>query len=331
MKVVVRYSLLVNRLRRTNYFIFLIFLVVFASCKKENKSDGWDDTFNSGLIKIACDENFKTLMDAEISVFEAHNPKAVILPVYANETDAIRLLIADSVRFVLTTRDLNAKEQEELAQKHLRAKKHLIAFDGIALLAHPSNKDSILSLPVLKKIFSGEITEWSQVNPKSTLGAIRILFDSKESGILRYVVDSISDGKTFSPNLYVMSSPVEVMERTSLLPNALGIAGYNTISDETSSNYLNFKDKIRLVRLSKEIIATKENSYLPYAGDIMQENYPLWRPVYALLSDPKSGLSSGLSIFLANEIGQKIILKSGLLPITDPQNISVIINDEYPE
>jgi phosphate transport system substrate-binding protein len=331
MKTVVRYSLLVNRLRRTTNFIFLILLVVFASCKKEDKNGDKDDTLNSGLIRIACDDNFKALMDSEISSFEAHNPKAAILPVYANETDAIRLLIADSVRFVLTTRDLNAKEQEELAQKYLRAQKHLIAFDGIALLAHPSNNDSILSLPALKKILSGEITEWSQINPKSTLGTIRILFDNKESGILRYMVDSISDGKTFSPNLYALNNPIEVLERTSLLPNALGITGYSTISDETSSNYLTFKDKIRLVRLSKEAVATKENSYLPYAGDIMQENYPLWRPVYALLSDPKSGLSSGLSIFLANEVGQKIILQSGLLPITDPQNISVIIKDEYPE
>jgi phosphate transport system substrate-binding protein len=48
------------------------------------------------------------------------------------------------------------------------------------------------------------------------------------------------------------------------------------------------------------------------------------------LSDPRSGLSSGLSIFLAHEVGQKIILKSGLLPITDPQNLSVNIKDEYP-
>jgi phosphate transport system substrate-binding protein len=213
----------------------------------------------------------------------------------------------------------------------MRPKKHLIAFDGIALIVHLSNKDSILSISDLKKILSGEITEWSQINPESTLGTIRILFDGKESGILRYVVDSISDGKTFSPNLYAMNSPLEVMERTSQLPNALGIAGNNTISDETNSNYLTFKDKIRLVRVSKEAVATIENSYLPYAGDIMQENYPLWRPVYVLLSDPKSGLSSGLSIFLANEIGQKIILKSGLLPITDPQNISVVIKDEYPE
>jgi phosphate transport system substrate-binding protein len=332
MQTVARHASLAVRLQKANWFVLLISLfIASASCKKKGKSDEWEDTLNSGLIRIACDANFKTLMDAEISVFEAHNPKAVLLPVYTNETEAIRLLVSDSVRFALTTRDLNAKEREKLALKSMRSKKHLIAFDGIALITHPSNSDSILSLPALKKILSGEITEWSQINPKSTGGTIRLLFDGKESGILRYMVDSISDGKTFSPNLYAVNSPLEVMEKVSQMPSALGVIGFNIISDETGSTYRTYRDKIRLLRISKDTLATVENSYLPYAGDIMQENYPLWRPVYVLLSDPKSGLPSGLSIFLANEIGQKIILKSGLLPVTDPQNIQVIINDEYPK
>jgi phosphate transport system substrate-binding protein len=332
MHTISRYSLFVTRLQWVNCLLLvLVFFITFASCKKKEKSDGWDDTFTSGFVRIACDENFKALIDAEISVFEAHNPKAVILPVYTNETEAIRLLIADSVRFALTTRDLNVKERDELTRKSMQPKKHLIAFDGIALVIHPSNSDSILSLSALRKILSGEIIEWSQINPKSTGGAIRVLFDNKESGILRYMVDSISDGKTFSPHLYAVNNPLEVLEKVSQMPNALGIIGFNILSDETNSTDLAYRDKIRLMRISKDSPATVENSYLPYAGDIMQEDYPLWRPVYVLLSDPKSGLSSGLSIFLAHEIGQKIILKSGLLPITDPQNISVVINDEYPE
>jgi phosphate transport system substrate-binding protein len=311
------------------YLIFLLFLSL-VSCKKETKSDGWDDTIDSGMIRIACDENFKTLMDAEIAVFESRNPEAIVIPIYTNETEAIRLLIADSVRFALATRDLTNDERTELARKTMQAKKHLIAFDGIALISNQLNNDSIMSLSVLKKVLSGEITEWTQINAKSTLGAIRMIFDNKESGILRYMVDSISDGKSFSSNLYALNNPLEVIERVSQMPNALGVIGTNLLSDDTNSTYLTYKDKIRLMRLSKDKIATETNAYLPYAGDIMQENYPLWRPVYILLSDPRSGLSSGLSIFLANEIGQKIILKSGLLPVTDPQNISVNIKDEYP-
>jgi phosphate transport system substrate-binding protein len=319
-------------MRRSVFLVvILILFIAVTSCKKEVKGDGWEDTLRSGLIRISCDENLKVLMEAEIEVFEAHNPGAIVLPLYVSEVEAIRLLTIDSVRFALTTRDLNNEERSELSKKALKAQKHLIAFDGIVLIANWANKDSILTLPVLKKLLSGEITRWVQINPKSTLDTVRIIFDNKESGVLRYMLDSISEGNSFSPNLYALNNNLEVLEAVSQRPNALGLIGVNVLSDETNPTYHAYRDKIRLVRLSKEEIATKENSYLPYAGDIMQENYPLWRPVYILLSDPRSGLSSGLSIFLANEIGQKIILQSGLLPITDPQNRPVYIKDEYPK
>jgi phosphate transport system substrate-binding protein len=310
--------------------VLLIFILSFVSCKKESK-DRWDDTLSSGLIRIACDENFKTLMDAEIRVFEAHYRNAIIIPIYTNETEAIRLLTEDSVRFALTTRDLNSKERLLLKERSMKAQKHLIAFDGIALIANKANADSIIGMPALQKIITGEITEWSQLNPESPFGAIRVIFDNKESGILRYVVDSIVRGGTLSPNLYALNNNLEVIEKVIQMPNTLGLIGINLLSDEADLIYHNYRDQIRLMRISKEEQATANNSYLPYAGDIVQENYPLWRPVYVLLSDPKSGLSSGLSVFLANEIGQKIILKSGLLPITDPQVMPVNIKNEYPK
>jgi phosphate transport system substrate-binding protein len=310
------------------YLLSAIFIFSCISCKKETK-EKWDDTLSAGMIRIACDENFKTLMDSEINVFEARNEKATIIPVYTNEQEAIRLLIEDSVRFALVTRDLNPNERAVIKRRAMNAKKHLIAFDGIALIVNKANKDTVMGLPTLKKILTGKITEWTQINPNTSLGTIRVVFDNKESGILRYVADSLLQNETLSPNLFALNNYSDVIEKVNQMPNVIGLVGINILCDSrgaVSSDYLN---KIRLLRVSKDETATPTNSYLPYAGDIMQENYPLWRPVYVLLSDPKSGLSSALSIFLANEVGQKIILHTGLLPVTDPQNIAVNIRDEY--
>jgi phosphate transport system substrate-binding protein len=319
-------------MKRVTYLsLFFLLVLTLFSCKKEVMNDGWDDTINSGLIRIACDENFKTLMDAEIAVFEAHNPEATIIPIYTNETEAIRLLIGDSVRFALTTRDLNTKERTELTEKRRHASKKLVAFDGIAVIVNQSNTASFLPLPTLNKILSGEIILWSQIDPGFSADTIRVLFDNKESGVLRYFVDLVFKRPLSASNLYALNTPMEVIERVGARQDALGIIGVNAISDETSSTYFAYRDKIRMVKISNEETATEKNSYLPYAGDIRQENYPLWRSIYVLLSDPKTGLSSGLSIFLAYEIGQKIVLKSGLLPITDPQNMSVSIKNEYPK
>jgi phosphate transport system substrate-binding protein len=308
-------------------FLSIACIFSFVSCKQKEKKDPWDDALNSGVIRIACDENFRSLMDAEIKVFEARTPGAFILPVYTSEKEAIRLLTEDSVRFALTTRDLTAKERDDLSKKSLTVRKNLIGFDAVALVMNPVNHDSIVSMPVLKKILTGEITEWSQINPDSPIGTIRVIADNKESGIVRYIVDSIAREKPLTSNIYALNNSTEVMEKVIQMPNAIGVFGINAWESAPTE----YKNKLRLIRISNEEPATIENSYLPYPGDIRSENYPFWRPVYVLLSDPKSGLSSGLSIFLAHEVGQIILLKAGLLPITDTQNKLVLIKDEYPK
>ncbi|KAA6299970.1 MAG: Phosphate-binding protein PstS [Candidatus Ordinivivax streblomastigis] len=297
--------------------ILFTFLLSLVSCRKEKEPKGkWDDTIHSGIINIACDENFRALMDAEIGVFEGHNPLAVIFPIYTNENEAIRLLTEDSVRFALTTRDLYPEERQALHARTMDAKRYLIAFDGIALIINSTNTDSILSVSALKKMLTGEITEWTQMNPQSLLGSVRLIVDNKDSGILRYLVDSIAGKQALTDQIYAMNNPAEVIEKVKQMPNTIGFVGINKLEDIPLAD----KNKIRLVRLSTVEPATLANSYLPYAGDIHREDYPLWRPVYVLLSDPKSGLSTGLSVFLSLQIGQIVLMKEGLLPVTDPQN-----------
>jgi len=311
--------------------ILFLVLLLFGSCKKKQPQDGWNDTLNTGIIKIACDENFKKLMDAEIDAFEAYNELAIINPIYSNENEVIRLLTEDSVRLAVATRGLNAKEQRTMEEKRMFVRKFLIAFDGITVISNTANPDSLIGLLTIKKILKGEITEWSQINPQSPLGTIRVIFDNNNSGILRYVVDSLAKGESLSSNLYAMTNSDELIEKVGELPNAIGILGFNLINGDVNGKTLDFQ-KLRMMRIGKEEKATLQNTYLPFAGDIKNEDYPLWREVYVLLSDPRSGLSSGFSVFLAHDVGQMVILKSGLLPaVIDAQNRSVKIIDGYPE
>jgi phosphate transport system substrate-binding protein len=298
-------------------FIWVLFCV---SCKKP-LNDGWTDTMNGGLIRIACDKNFKSLMDAEIEAFEIRYDSAYIIPVYTNETEAIRLMLDDSVRFALTTRDINPQEKSAFEEKKRGVRKSLVAFDGVALITNLSNKDSIIGLPALKKILTGELTNWSQINPGSNPDTIRVLFEGNQSGVLRYALDSIIRGEKLSPYLYALNNTTEVIRKVTEMPNAIGMIGFLDVKE----------DKVRLMRVSKEENATLENSYLPYEGDIIHENYPLWRPVYVLLSDPRSGLSTAFSIFVVNEIGQKVIQKTGLLTVNGSHIMDVAIHDEFPQ
>jgi len=55
--------------------------------------------------------------------------------------------------------------------------------------------------------------------------------------------------------------------------------------------------------------------------------YPLVRNIFIILNDPRSSLPSGFTNFLTGDKGQRIILKSGLVPATQPVRI-VSIKEE---
>ena len=54
------------------------------------------------------------------------------------------------------------------------------------------------------------------------------------------------------------------------------------------------------------LIDVYKRQYLYYG------NYPLARPIYVLLNDPRNALPWGFASFLTSDRGQRIILKSGL-------------------
>ena len=74
--------------------------------------------------------------------------------------------------------------------------------------------------------------------------------------------------------------------------------------------------------VSREEKTTEQNSYKPFQAYMALGDYPLMRDVYVILTDPRSGLASGFSTFLASDRGQRIILRAGLMPAT--QNVRIV-------
>ena len=79
--------------------------------------------------------------------------------------------------------------------------------------------------------------------------------------------------------------------------------------------------------VSNEAKATPENSYKPFQAYLFYGYYPLTRNIFIIVNDPRSALPTGLTSFLTSDRGQRIILKSGLLPATQPIRV-VHIKDE---
>lgn len=297
--------------------LLLLSILLSYGCDRFNR-DPYADTPTSGKIRIGVDETFKPIAEAELSVFHALYRYAEITPSFQSESDCFRMLMNDSTRLIIASRTMNQQEKDTLWAKKIIAREVKIATDGIALIVNPQNTDTILSLSSLEKILTGEITEWKHLNPNNLGGRISVVFDNKRSSIVRYAADSIARGKTMKGNLYALDSNLDVVDYVSKNVNALGLIGVSWISDHDDSTQLSFLGKIKVMAISKVEPANADNSFKPYQAYLFDGSYPLIREVYAIDTEPRNGLATGFTSFLASDKGQRIILKSGILPATAP-------------
>ena len=305
--------------KRSNYIGLGFVLLLMVACK--GNSSAVQETLFSGVIPIAVDQTLSPIADEEIAVFESRYEYAGILPVYTNEVEAINLLLKDSVRFVIATRPLSEEETESFHSRKFFPQSIKIATDGIALIVHKHNADSIVNLDMLQKIFSGKITDWRELSSRSALGKIQVVFDHPNSSTVRYVIDSVCRGDTLSDRCRAAGTNRQVIDYVARTPGALGVIGVNWISEEQDSLCKDFKKDIQVMRISRSRMPSCQNSYQPYQYYLYTGQYPLRRDIYILLNDPKGVLPTGLTSFVTGAQGQRIILKSGLLPATMPVNI----------
>ncbi|EKN21355.1 hypothetical protein HMPREF1076_00041 [Parabacteroides goldsteinii CL02T12C30] len=298
-------------------FYITVCIVLLVSCGNK-KTETPDDTPTSGVIAIASDGCFAPVVEEEIAVFESIYKEAGIVSYFSGETETINRLLRDSIRLAITSRPLTKEETEFMNTKKLFPRNIQIATDAIALIVNKQNTDSLIGIPALRDILTGKIKEWKELSSDNQSGRIEVVFDNPNSGTVRYAIDSICNGKSFSGDLHAMKENRQVINYVSQNRGALGIIGVNWISNPSDTSNMSFSENIKVMAVSPYRHATATNSFKPYQAYIALKKYPMSRPVYLILSEPRMGLASGFTTFIASDRGQRIILKSGILPATQP-------------
>lgn len=285
-----------------------------------NKNKPLKETPTRGDIKISVDESYKLLIDAEISTFAFFYQNAKITADYKPEWDVISDFIKDSVQVVVANNKLTQDQEAYLREQNYFVRTVTFAKDALALIINKDNVDSLLTYNNIEGIFTGRITRWAEINPKSQLGDISVIFDHTKSGNIRYFKEKFGITGELSDDFFALNSNPEVIDFISRNKNSLGIISVNWISNPNDSLSMSFIDKICVVGVTNPGL-DQSIYYRPYQGSIYQKTYPFTREVYLLSREIFTGLGSGFIAFVTGEKGQTIVLKSGLVPATMPVRI----------
>lgn len=174
-----------------------------------------------------------------------------------------------------------------------------VAWDAIVVVVHPDNPVDSISLADLKKVFSGDITNWNQLGGPDRRIAL-VTREGKISGVghmFRRLVFNDPDYQFRARSLTVKSSgPLE--KQVAKLEAAMGLDGISSAK----------RTDLKVLALDG-VEPTKEN--------IASGAYPLFRPLYLVVNKNARPAAQEFVKFALSAEGQAVISAQGTVNLEE--------------
>lgn len=294
-------------------FVFCLTLFIvykgFVSCKNYNDTSDGKETIIKGKATILVDESLQSIIESQIMVFESQYP-AKITQINNSETEIVNDLIARKQAIAVLSRTLTEQESAVFKNKKITPRITQIATDAVVFVTNISSNDTLVDV---QDVF--DLLQNKQSKIKS------LTFENANSSTQTFLNTLAGISKSESKKIFSVNGFNEVLNFIRKNPNSIGVVGLNNIVEptiETSKQMANLK--VMSVRSVKNM-NTANAYYKPSQDNLGAGLYPFARNVYVLNFQGTKGLGMGFASFMAGEIGQRIVLKSGLLPVRMPSRI----------
>ena len=237
------------------------------------------------------------IVKAFAQYFMGKNPGVNVLVSESGSGIGATSLVNGSCDVASMSRFMKDKEFKAAVANDIMPVAHVVAVDGVAVIVHPSNRVDKLTMKQLKDIYSGKITNWSQVGGASM--PIVVIGRETTSGTYETFEKIVMKKAPVSGRAETVGSNGAMRSRVQTTKAAIGYVG------------LGFVDRT--------VKALKINGIAPNRQTVSTGTYPIARPLYLFTNGyPKLGtpLHAFITIYLT-EKGQEIVEDKGFIPVTD--------------
>lgn len=284
--------------------------VALAACSGCSFKVKTNKSMVTGETDFYCDESFSNVLKQHVDVFESGNDATICMTALP-EADVVDALLSGDVTLAALPRTLTKGEHKILREKlNKNCEEKHVGVDAVAFVVNRANPDSVLTTDDIHRILTGEVTQWKELFPDSKLGEILVIFDNEHSSTVRYVADSICAPDALYGGVVAADSTLHLVSEVQRRHNAIGVMGASWIgSRDKEGNKI--RHLVSPVRIKKSPDA---QPYGPFQAFIVSADYPYYRSIYMINTGSKSGLTTGFTIFVAGQRGQKIFEKTNISP-----------------
>src|SRR5919108_2347829 len=250
--------------------IAILVLLFSVSCGLKSSSEGAASNSSSDYIENKGSDTIVNLALAWAERYQAEHPEVRISVTGGGSGTGIAALINGTVDIANASRKIKEEEIAEAQSNGVEPVEHIIARDAIAVIVNPANPVSQLTLKQISDIYSGKISNWSEVGGEDR--TIVRLSRETNSGTHVYFLETVlrlgnTEDKTFfSTDTLLLPSSEGIIAEVRQNPNAIGYDGLGYVPDD-----------LRMIAIAAEEGASYVLPSIPTVND---KSYPIARDLY---------------------------------------------------
>jgi phosphate transport system substrate-binding protein len=285
-------------MKNWNCFISAILgLLLLSGCGKRGD--------HSNTLQIKGSDTMVNLGQAWAEAYMKQNPGISIAVTGGGSGTGITSLINHTCDIAEVSREMKESEIKLAESKGVTPKRMIAALDGLAVVVHPDNNISELTIDQLADIFTGKMGNWKELGGRDA----RIVLLSREvnSGTHVYFKEHVlrhgkPDGKEeFAPEALLLSSSQAIADEVSQNHDAIGYYGMG---------YITAKEKALKIAKDKNSPAVA-----PTMENILSNDYPISRPLLMYTKGEPQGLIKNFIDFVLSPAGQEIVKELDFVPV----------------
>ncbi|MEG0260823.1 MAG: phosphate ABC transporter substrate-binding protein [Lysinibacillus sp.] len=273
--------------KKSFYFVcFTVLLTILVACS--NGEDTENTQTGGSLVTISGSTSVGPLTEKLAMKYEEENDVKIEVNQIGSSA-GITNAISGVSQIGMASRDLKQEEKDSNLQELI------IAYDGIVVVAHPTNPVKNLTMEQVKQIFTGEVTNWKEVGGKD----------------MEIVVVSREDGSG-SRDAF---QEIVGYESGQLIKNAIVASGNGNIKTTVAMN----KHAIGFISFEyvDESVSTMDiNGVQAKAENVLAGQYELSRPFLFVHKEDVPESAKQFMEFILTPEGQKIVESAGAIPLT---------------
>lgn len=235
--------------------------------------------------------------------------------------DGIQKLIAGDLDFAQSSRPLNPAEKQQAEQQGFSLQEIPVATEAIAIATHPDITIPGLTLTQIKDIYTGNITNWSQVGGPNL--AIVPSSRGETGGTVQFFQETVMANQPFGNSIQKLANTTEALRFVSGTPGAIYFASAPEVVGQCtivpialSASGQNFTAPYQQPYVAPQDCPVRRNQLNLSA--FRTKAYPLTRPLYVIVrQDNQPAQQAGMAYaqLLKTQQGQGLLQQAGFVPL----------------